>query len=267
MFVQERHTSRKRLPLEPGSLQHALREIGALNAILRATNVASIATDEDGLIQFFSVGAEQLLGYSGLEVLGTLSLSDIADPKEVRARARSLSLGSTVDSFEAVLCKASRGIQDRSELAFVHKEGHRVVATVSVTVMLDERRVSLGYTIIGTAPELEPRVEARPDALITIDTNGLISDLNKQMEALIGCSRAELLGVPFKNWFTEPERAEAGINSALKDKTVAECELIACTRDGQQRAIWLRATPFHDRRRQLGVCVSLKPAQGACEGP
>jgi hypothetical protein len=29
------------------------------------------------------------------------------------------------------------------------------------------------------------------------------------MEALTGCTRDELIGAPFKNYFTDPERAEA----------------------------------------------------------
>src|ERR1017187_961865 len=47
---------------------------------------------------------------------------------------------------------------------------------------------------------------------------GIITDVNKQMGALTGCTRDELIGAPFKNYFTDPERAEAGIKLALSEK-------------------------------------------------
>jgi PAS domain S-box-containing protein len=53
-------------------------------------------------------------------------------------------------------------------------------------------------------------IESNIDALMTTDPSGIITDVNKQMEALTGCTRDELIGAPFKSYFTDPERAEAG---------------------------------------------------------
>jgi PAS domain-containing protein len=44
---------------------------------------------------------------------------------------------------------------------------------------------------------------------MTTDPAGIIADVNKQMEALTACPRDELIGAPFKNYFTDPERASA----------------------------------------------------------
>jgi PAS domain S-box-containing protein len=44
---------------------------------------------------------------------------------------------------------------------------------------------------------------------MTTDPAGIITDVNKQMEALTACTRDELIGAPFKNYFTDPERASA----------------------------------------------------------
>jgi PAS domain S-box-containing protein len=46
---------------------------------------------------------------------------------------------------------------------------------------------------------------------MTTDPAGIISDVNKQMEALTGCTRDELIGSHFKNYFTDPEQAEKSI--------------------------------------------------------
>jgi len=105
-----------------------LLKTGALqNAILNSANFSSIATDEKGVIQIFNVGAECMLGYTSAEVL-TRSPGDISDPQEVIARAKALSfeLGTTIrPGFEALVFKASRGIEDIYELTYIRKDGSR----------------------------------------------------------------------------------------------------------------------------------------------
>jgi len=56
---------------------------------------------------------------------------------------------------------------------------------------------------------------------------------HKQMEALTGCTRDELIGAPSKNYFTDPERAEAAIKLVLSEKKVTDYELTA--RAGRQK--------------------------------
>jgi PAS domain S-box-containing protein len=86
---------------------------------------------------------------------------------------------------------------------------------------------------------------------MTTDPSGIITDVNKQMEALTGCTRDELIGAPFKSHFTDPERAEAGIKLVLSEKKVTDYELTACARDGKQTVVSYNATTFYDRGRTL----------------
>src|SRR6202051_2360111 len=73
--------------------QETLLKTGALqSAILNSASFSIIATDEKGIIQLFNVGAERMLGYAAAEVVNRINPSDIHDPHEVMARARSLSL-------------------------------------------------------------------------------------------------------------------------------------------------------------------------------
>jgi PAS domain S-box-containing protein len=86
---------------------------------------------------------------------------------------------------------------------------------------------------------------------MTTDPSGIITDVNKQMEALTGCTRDELIGAPFKSYFTEPERAEAGIKRVLSEKKVTDYELTARARDGKETVVSYNATVFYDRARML----------------
>jgi PAS domain S-box-containing protein len=94
-------------------------------------------------------------------------------------------------------------------------------------------------------------IESNIDALMTTDPLGIITDANKQMEALTGCRRDELIGAPFKNFFTDPDRAEAGIERVLSGSRVTDYELTARARNGKETVVSYNATTFYDRERKL----------------
>jgi len=118
-----------------------LLKTGALQqAILNSANFSSIATDAKGVIQIFNVGAERMLGYSAAEVVDRITPADISDPREVITRAQELSteLRTPINpGFEALVFKASRGIEDIYELTYIRKDGSRFPAVVSVTALRD----------------------------------------------------------------------------------------------------------------------------------
>src|ERR1700756_1102972 len=217
-----------------------------------------------------------MLGYAAADVMNKITPADISDPQELIARAKALSneLATTITpGFEALVFKASRGIEDIYELTYIRKDGSRFPAVVSVTALRDARDAIIGYLLIGTdntarklveaeQKKLDQRlrdqqfytrslIESNIDALMTTDPSGIITDVNKQMEALTGCTRDELIGAPFKSYFTDPERAEAGIKLVLSEKKVTDYELTACARDGKQTVVSYNATTFYDRGRTL----------------
>lgn len=134
--------------------QSTLLKTGALqDAIFNSVNFSSIATDAKGVIQIFNVGAERMLGYTAAEVMNKITPADISDPQEVIARAEvlSLELGTPIKpGFEALVFKASRGIEDIYELTYLRKDGSRFPAIVSVTALRDAHKNIIGYLLIGT---------------------------------------------------------------------------------------------------------------------
>src|SRR5476649_1165412 len=73
--------------------EEALLKTGALqDAIFNSANFSSIATDANGVIQIFNVGAERMLGYAAADVVNRITPADISDPQELIIRANALSL-------------------------------------------------------------------------------------------------------------------------------------------------------------------------------
>ncbi len=255
----------------------ALVKAGALqSAIFNSANFSSIATDAKGVIQIFNVGAERMLGHAAADVVNQITPADISDPQEVIARAKALSaeLGTPITpGFEALVFKASRGIEDIYELTYIRKDGSRFPAVVSVTALRDGQDAIIGYLLIGTdntarrqveeeRQKLDQRlrdqqfytrslIESNIDAIMTTDPSGIITDVNEQTTVLTDCTRDELIGAAFKNYFTDPEHAEAGIRRALSEKKVTNYELTVHTRGGKETVVSCNMTTFYDRNRML----------------
>lgn len=258
-------------------IRQPLLKAGALqDAIFNSAYFSSIATDAQGVIQIFNVGAERMLGYKAEDVVDKITPAGISDAQEMIARAAALSVEldtPITPGFDALVFKASRGIEDIYELTYIRKDGSRFPAIVSVTALRDAQEKVIGYLLIGTDNTVRKQVEAEQalldqrlrdqqfytrsliesniDALMTTDPRGIISDVNQQMEALTGCTRDELIGAPFKNYFTDPNRAEAGIMRVLREGKVTNYELTAHARDGKQTVVSYNATTFYDRDRKL----------------
>jgi PAS domain S-box-containing protein len=250
---------------------------GALqDAIFNSAYFSSIATDEKGVIQIFNVGAERMLGYAAAEVVDQITPADISDPQELIARAAELTaeLGTPITpGFEALVFKASRGIEDIYELTYVRNDGSRFPAIVSVTALRDAQDEIIGYLLIGTDNTARKQVEAdqavldqrlrdqqfytrsliesNTDALMMTDPHGIISDVNEQMVSLTGRPRTDLIGSPCKDFFTDPERADAAIHRVLTENTVTDYELTVRSKNGEQTVVSYNAAPFYDRDRNL----------------
>ncbi len=190
--------------------QEALLKTGALqNAILTSANFSIIATDEKGIIQVFNVGAELMLGYLADEVVNKINPSDIHDPQEVMARAQALSqeLQTTITpGFEALVFKASRGIEDIYELTYIRKDGSRFPAIVSVTALRDDDGSIIGYLLIGTDNSMRKRVEqALKDAMTLVEKasmaksdflSSMSHELRTPLSAILGFAQLIESGTP-----------------------------------------------------------------------
>ncbi|HVA28803.1 MAG TPA: PAS domain S-box protein, partial [Candidatus Baltobacteraceae bacterium] len=192
--------------------RNTLLKAGALqDAIFNSANFSSIATDEKGVIQIFNVGAERMLGYAAADVVNQVTPADISDPQELIARAADLS--SELDTpitpgFEALVFKASRGIEDIYELTYIRKDGSRFPALVSVTALRDAQGGIIGYLLIGTdntarrkAEEALVEAGALQNAIfnsanfssIATDEKGVIQIFNVGAERMLGYTVADVL--------------------------------------------------------------------------
>ena len=258
--------------------EEALLKADALqSALFNSANFSSIATDANGVIQIFNVGAERMLGYAAIDVINKWTPADISDPQEVVARARELSeeLGTPIQpGFEALVFKASRGIEDIYELTYIRKDGLRFPAIVSITALRDAQDLIIGYLLIGTdnsaRQEADDKLwqasqyarsllEASLDPLVTINVDGKITDVNEASIKATGVPREKLIGTDFSDYFTDPEEARKGYREAFSKGSVTDYPLTIRHRNGRLIDVLYNASVYRDgKRKVLGVFAAAR---------
>jgi PAS domain S-box-containing protein len=237
---------------EQARLQTQLVEQQAYNrSLIEASADAQFAIAPDGTITDVNEEATRLTGYSRKHLINSRFSEYFTEPE--RARAGVLQ---TLDERRVI----------GYELNLITRYGRRITVSFNAGVFTDAAGNPLG--ILAAArdatqqKELEEQlrasqlytrtlIESNIDALMTTDPLGIITDVNQQMETLTGHSREELIGAPFKEYFTDSGRAEDGIRSVLREGRVTNYELTARAKDGLETVVSYNATTFNDQSGHL----------------
>jgi PAS domain S-box-containing protein len=89
-------------------------------------------------------------------------------------------------------------------------------------------------------------LEASLDPLVTIAPDGKITDVNKAAEQVTGCSRQELVGTDFSDYFTDPQKARLGYQQVFREGRVQDYELEVRHRDGHATPVFYNASLYRD---------------------
>ncbi len=89
-------------------------------------------------------------------------------------------------------------------------------------------------------------IEASLDPLVTIGPDGKITDVNTSTETVTGCTREELIGTDFCDYFTEPEKARSGYQQVFRDGMVRDYPLEIVHRTGRITSVLYNASVYHD---------------------
>lgn len=241
------------------------------NVLESSTEYSIIAADLSGKILLWNEGAHRIYGYTAEEVVG----------KDCRIlhRSEDVASGQVEQLFHTALEQGKfEGVILRQR-----KSGEAFPARFVMTVMREPKGEPIGFLIVSKDITDEERlhqklidseeynrglIESNIDAMMTTDTLGLISDVNRRMEELTGYPREDLIGTPFKNYFTDSSLAEEGIRRVLAEDKVTNLELTLMSRHGQSTVVSYNATTFRGRDSKLrGVFAAARDvtAQKALE--
>jgi PAS domain S-box-containing protein len=200
-----------------------------LAAIVESSDDAIIGESLDGVVTSWNRGAERIFGYSTEEAVGRPIQSLIWPENEKEQEEdliRRIVRGERVDHFETVRR---------------HKNGTKVLVSLSMSPILDSRGIPIGAAKIArditsrvameqslitsgdqirslTAQEAQARaaslanrrfrelIENAPDGILQVDGKGTIVVCNRTAETLFGYDRDELLGQSVEDLVPEARR-------------------------------------------------------------
>jgi two-component system, cell cycle sensor histidine kinase and response regulator CckA len=132
----------------------------------------------------------------------------------------------------------------------VKDEFGRTVRTYGVNQDITERKrqEEALETVSGYNRSL---IEASLDPLVTISAEGKVTDVNTATERVTGCSREELIGTDFADYFTDPQKAKGGYQRAFIEGEVKDYELQIRHRDGQLTPVMYNASVYLDNSGEI----------------
>ncbi len=175
-------------------------------SMLNSTNYAVIATDLTGLITAFNPAAELLLGYRADELIGIHTPELFHDADEVQQRAEQFSSewGRQISpGFAVFVAKVTPGRAETAQWYYVHKNGHRLRVSLTITALLDQAQQITGY--LGVAHDLTQQLqlefelalakvstEQTVDFVIWLQQDGAVLKANAAMAMALGFSEQQL---------------------------------------------------------------------------
>ncbi|MCD4810657.1 MAG: PAS domain S-box protein, partial [Methanosarcinales archaeon] len=90
-------------------------------------------------------------------------------------------------------------------------------------------------------------IEVNLDPLVTFDQEGIIMDVNTATIGATGRSRDELIGTPFADYFTDPEKAHKGAMKVFEIGEIRDYELVMKPKDGAQTTVAVNASVYMDQ--------------------
>jgi PAS domain S-box-containing protein len=89
-------------------------------------------------------------------------------------------------------------------------------------------------------------IECCIDLMVTINHDGVITDANHAATLMTERPLSQLVGKPFRNFFDDSEKAQAGVTLAFETGEVRNYEINLVTAQGSRVPTVFNATPFCD---------------------
>src|ERR1035437_9700172 len=99
-------------------------------------------------------------------------------------------------------------------------------------------------------------IEASLDPLVTINTEGKITDMNEALANITGITREKLTGTDFCDYFTEPQKAREVYEEVFAKGSVADSTLTLRHKDGKLTDVLFNGSVYKDDKGNvLGVVI------------
>jgi len=104
---------------------------------------------------------------------------------------------------------------------------------------------------MNSADYVRSLIESSLDPLVTIASDGAITDVNKATELVTGLKRKQLVGTDFSSYFTDPEYARAGYQQVYEQGSVRDYPLDLRHVDGHTTPVLYNASVYRNEQGEV----------------
>jgi PAS domain S-box-containing protein len=252
---------------ERNKAEAAVRESEALlQTTMKILPVGLWVLDASGQVIFANDAAKEIwrgARYVGIEKFGEYKGWRTDTGKAVAphdwAGARALEKGeSTTDEEVEIECFDGSHKFILDSAVPLRNADESIRGAVTINQDITERK-HLELRLMQASSYTRSLIEASLDPLVTISTEGKITDVNAATEKATGMNRAELIGTDFSDYFTEPDKARAGYKEVFEKGFVTDYPLVLRHKDGHLTDVLYNASQYRDEGgKVLGVFAAAR---------
>ncbi len=214
--------------------------------LIEASLDALMVIDKDGVLIDVNDALATISGRAREGLLGTPFADLFTDgPAARRGVASTFELGK-VQNYELTLVTVSGEAIPVSFNATVYRDGDGVVQGVFAAARDVRERRRMMRELEEARRYSRGLIECCLDLMVTIDRAGVITDANRAAVEMTGCELDRLIGSPFRSYFADAERADAGVESVFADTAVRNYLLDLVDASGCVIPVSFNATIYRD---------------------
>jgi len=221
-------------------------------SLIEASLDPLVTISADGKITDVNEATIKVTGVSREELIGTDFSNYFTEPEKAR------------EGYQQVFAKGS--VTDYP-LTIRSRDGRLTDVLYNASVYKDVRGNVLG--VFAAARDITTQkqasqyarslIEASLDPLVTISSDGKITDVNEATAKVTGVPREKLIGTDFSNYFTEPEKAREGYQQVFARGSVTDYPLTIRHVEGRKTDVLYNASLYRDARDNvLGVFAAAR---------
>jgi PAS domain S-box-containing protein len=230
---------------EQKKLEQQLRDQqNYLRGLIESSVDGLVTVDPSGTITDVNDRLCEMTGYARAELIGTRFADFFTEPDRALAGVEQTFKEGYVTEYALTLIARSRRQLQVSFNASVFKDASGDVRGIFASARDITDRVRLEEQLRENQAYNRGLIESSVDGLVTVDPEGFITDVNEQMCRMTAYQRQELIGSPFKQYFTEPDRADRGVKRTFAEGVVTNYELVLKPKTGRKATVSFNASVF-----------------------